>query len=176
MTNLQTISASWVICDSWAGVAGTIALAISQGGPITLIYGPILMLFLVGACALTLAELASVYPTAGGQYHWTSILAPKSINRSLVCSFLNLIFWQSLTVSSPELLLRYDKRVFLDCHLHRDRYYSCPADCGNCPILQSELHPAAVALFPHISNHKRMCSTLQHYIVEAIALDSRPIL
>jgi choline transport protein len=86
MTKLQTISASWVICDSWAGVAGTIALAISQGGPTTLVYGPILMFFLVGACALTLAELASVYPTAGGQYHWTSILAPRSINRSLVCT------------------------------------------------------------------------------------------
>lgn len=85
MTKLQTISASWVICDSWAGVAGTIALAISQGGPVTLVYGPILMFLLVGACALTLAELASVYPTAGGQYHWTSILAPKGINRSLVC-------------------------------------------------------------------------------------------
>lgn len=84
MTNLETISASWVICDSWAGVAATVALAISQGGPVTLIYGPILTLILVGACALTLAELASVYPTAGGQYHWTSILAPKSMNRALV--------------------------------------------------------------------------------------------
>lgn len=85
MTNLETISASWVICDSWAGVAATVALAISQGGPVTLIYGPILTLILVGACVLTLAELASVYPTAGGQYHWTSILAPKSMNRALVC-------------------------------------------------------------------------------------------
>lgn len=84
MTYLETISASWVICDSWAGVAGTVALAISQGGPVTLIYGPILMLLLVGACTFTLAELASVYPTAGGQYHWTSIMAPKSINRGLV--------------------------------------------------------------------------------------------
>lgn len=84
MTKLETISASWVICDSWAGVAGTIALAISQGGPVTLIYGPILTLFLVGACALSLAELASVYPTAGGQYHWTSILAPKRVNRGMV--------------------------------------------------------------------------------------------
>ena len=87
MTKLETISASWVICDSWAGVAGTIALAISQGGPVTLIYGPILTLFLVGACALTLAELASVYPTAGGQYHWTSILAPKRVNRGMVSNF-----------------------------------------------------------------------------------------
>jgi hypothetical protein len=84
MTKLETISASWVICDSWAGIAGTISLAIAQGGPVTLVYGPILILILVGCCALTLAELASVYPTAGGQYHWTSILAPKSMNRSLV--------------------------------------------------------------------------------------------
>ncbi|CAI7677496.1 unnamed protein product [Penicillium manginii] len=34
MSYLQTISASWVICDSWAGLAGTVALAISQGGPL----------------------------------------------------------------------------------------------------------------------------------------------
>lgn len=84
MTKLETISASWVICDSWAGIAGTVSLAIAQGGPVTLIYGPILILVLVGSCALTLAELASVYPTAGGQYHWTSILAPKSMTRALV--------------------------------------------------------------------------------------------
>ncbi|CAG7920911.1 unnamed protein product [Penicillium olsonii] len=95
MSNLETISASWVICDSWAGVAGTIALAISQGGPVTLIYGPIATMVLVGACALTLAELASVYPTAGGQYHWTSILAPKSINKSLsyCCGITNMFSW-----------------------------------------------------------------------------------
>lgn len=86
MTNLETVSASWSICDSFFGVAGTVALAISQGGPATLIYGPIVMLVLVGACTLSLAELASVYPTAGGQYHWTSILAPKSTNRFLVSS------------------------------------------------------------------------------------------
>lgn len=84
MTYLQTISASWIICDSWAGVAATLALAIAQGGPATLTYGIIFAFLMVGACALTLAELASVYPTAGGQYHWTSILAPKSVNRAVV--------------------------------------------------------------------------------------------
>ncbi|KAJ5989526.1 hypothetical protein N7481_004736 [Penicillium waksmanii] len=95
MSYLETISASWVICDSWAGLAGTVALAISQGGPVTLIYGPLLMFILVGACTLTLAELASVYPTAGGQYHWTSILAPKRVNRSLsyCCGIINMFSW-----------------------------------------------------------------------------------
>ena len=85
MSSLSTISASWIICDSWAGVAATVALAIVQGGPVTMIYGLILMFLLGGACVLSLAELASVYPTAGGQYHWTSILAPKYGSRALVC-------------------------------------------------------------------------------------------
>jgi choline transport protein len=84
MTKIEIISAGWIICNSWAGIAATFALAIAQGGPVTLIYGPIIMFVLVGSCALTLAELASVYPTAGGQYHWTSILAPISWSRGLV--------------------------------------------------------------------------------------------
>lgn len=84
MTPLQTISASWIICDSWAGVAATVALATVQGGPVTLTYGLIAMFVLVGACVLSLAELASVYPTAGGQYHWTSILAPRRARRVMV--------------------------------------------------------------------------------------------
>lgn len=84
MSGIETISAGWIICNSWAGIAATFALAITQGGPVTLIYGPIIMFVLVGACAATLAELASVYPTAGGQYHWTSILAPKGWSRGLV--------------------------------------------------------------------------------------------
>lgn len=51
----------------------------------TLLYGQILIFILVGlGSTATLAELTSVYPTAGGQYHWTSILAPKSTNRALV--------------------------------------------------------------------------------------------
>ncbi|OJJ36973.1 hypothetical protein ASPWEDRAFT_58694 [Aspergillus wentii DTO 134E9] len=95
MTYLETISASWVICDSWAGMAATVSLAIAQGGPVTLVYGPITTLVLVGGCALTLAELASVYPTAGGQYHWTSILAPKGMSRGLsyCCGVANVFAW-----------------------------------------------------------------------------------
>ncbi|KAL4907150.1 hypothetical protein BDW74DRAFT_189707 [Aspergillus multicolor] len=95
MTPLQTISASWIICNSWAGVAATVALAIVQGGPVTLTYGLIALFILVGACVLSLGELASVYPTAGGQYHWTSILAPKRARRvmSYACGAANMFAW-----------------------------------------------------------------------------------
>jgi len=73
MSGLEIISAGWIICNSWAGIAATFALAISQGGPVTLIYGPIIMCVLVGACAATLAELASVYPTGWWPRYLVSI-------------------------------------------------------------------------------------------------------
>jgi choline transport protein len=44
---------------------------------------------------VTLAELASVYPTAGGQYHFTSILAPQRYNRqfSYICGMISTLSW-----------------------------------------------------------------------------------
>ncbi|KAJ4984182.1 choline transport [Stagonosporopsis vannaccii] len=111
MSGLETISAGWIICNSWAGIAATFALAISQGGPVTLIYGPIIMCVLVGACAVTLAELASVYPTAGGQYHWVSILAPQKWSRALsyLCGATNVFSWiaicAGIAIIAPQLCL-----------------------------------------------------------------------
>ncbi|KAH6632978.1 amino acid/polyamine transporter I [Boeremia exigua] len=111
MSGLETISAGWIICNSWAGIAATFALAISQGGPVTLIYGPIIMCLLVGACAVSLAELASVYPTAGGQYHWVSILAPEKWSRGLSywCGATNVFSWiaicAGIAIIIPQLCL-----------------------------------------------------------------------
>jgi len=78
------ICLGWNICNSWAGVAVTMAVSIPSGGMVTLIYGILLTTFAYICIVGTLAELASVYPTAGGQYHWTSILAPKKLSRGLV--------------------------------------------------------------------------------------------
>lgn len=64
---LDIVAVGWNICNSWAGVAATLALAIAQGGSVTLIYGVIICFVMVGCSGLTMAELASVYPTAGGQ-------------------------------------------------------------------------------------------------------------
>jgi choline transport protein len=86
MSMLGIIAAGWNICNSWAAVAATLALSISSGGSVTLLYGIIIIFILGGSCALSMAEIVSAYPTAGGQYHFTSILAPKRFSRVLVCS------------------------------------------------------------------------------------------
>lgn len=73
------------ICNSWVGLAATMVIGMQQGGSVTVIYGMMVTLVGLGCSAATMAELASVYPTAGGPYHWTSILAPKRAHRVLVC-------------------------------------------------------------------------------------------
>lgn len=82
---LSIIATGWNICNSWIAVAGTMSISMASGGPMTLIYGIMIMFVLGGSAALTMAEIASVYPTAGGQYHWTSILSPDRVSRGLVC-------------------------------------------------------------------------------------------
>jgi amino acid transporter len=74
------------ICNSWVGLAATMVIGIEQGGTVTVLYGMMLVLITMGCSATTMAELSSVYPTAGGPCHWTSILAPQKITRQLVGS------------------------------------------------------------------------------------------
>ena len=78
------LAASFNILNTWFGLASTLVLGFSNGGPVTIIYGLMLISIVYIATAFSLAELAARYPTAGGQYHWTSILAPPRLSRGLV--------------------------------------------------------------------------------------------
>ena len=55
----------------------------NSGGPAGLVYGFFLTWFGTISVFIVMGELASMIPTAGGQYHWVSILAPKSAKRAL---------------------------------------------------------------------------------------------
>lgn len=153
MSALDIIAAGWIICNSWAGIAATFALAIAQGGPVTLIYGPIIMFVVVGCCAVTLAELASVYPTAGGQYHWVSILAPEKWSRGLVSvlSHKSRGRGSEMLIHISELLLRRDKRLLLDCHWRRGSHHRPPAGSGDGCLLEPNLHTASMACISALS-------------------------
>ncbi|KAL7933052.1 amino acid transporter [Trichoderma chlorosporum] len=91
----QIIALGFNIPNSWAGVATAFPAALIAGGPVSLIYGNFVSTAMYGSAAVTLAELASVYPTAGGQYHFASIMAPKRFNRSIsyICGMVATISW-----------------------------------------------------------------------------------
>lgn len=80
---LSIIAVGYNISNSWVAIAASFAIAIKSGGTVTLLYGIIAVTIAMLCTGLTLAELASVYPTAGGQYHFTSILSPSRWARGL---------------------------------------------------------------------------------------------
>ncbi|KAL9626760.1 MAG: hypothetical protein Q9204_007060, partial [Flavoplaca sp. TL-2023a] len=77
------ISVAFNLLSSWLTVASSMILGLEHGGSVTVLYGLIVVLFLYGAVALFLAEMAARYTTAGGQYHWTALLSPEGSKRGL---------------------------------------------------------------------------------------------
>ncbi|KAB8219530.1 hypothetical protein BDV33DRAFT_191989 [Aspergillus novoparasiticus] len=101
LNGITLLCLAFVICNSWAGIAGSLQLAILAGGPATLVYSIIVAATAYLAIAASLAELAAVYPTAGGQYHIASILAPEQWRQgvSYTCGLLALFSWLVIGVS-----------------------------------------------------------------------------
>lgn len=101
LNGITLLCLAFVICNSWAGIAGSLQLALLAGGPATLIYSILVTTTAYLAIAASMAELASVYPTAGGQYHFASILAPERWRQGLsyTCGLLALFSWLVIGVS-----------------------------------------------------------------------------
>lgn len=71
------------LTNSWFGISASLTTGISSGGPCIIVFG-ILIIAVISSCiGVTLSELASAYPNAGGQYYWTIKLAPKNHARFL---------------------------------------------------------------------------------------------
>ncbi|KKY18075.1 putative amino acid transporter [Phaeomoniella chlamydospora] len=71
---------------TWEAVSAVIATALISGGAPCLFYNYIIAFIGTICIAASLAELASIWPTAGGQYHWVAHLAPE--NHKLFISWL----------------------------------------------------------------------------------------
>ncbi|KAK4216303.1 choline transport protein [Rhypophila decipiens] len=86
---------------SWEGVLVTSVPALLNGGPAGVIYGFLINWAGTISVYTVLAELASIAPTTGGQYHWVAILAPESCRNFLVyiTAWLTTIAWQAMGVS-----------------------------------------------------------------------------
>ncbi|KAI0019842.1 putative amino acid permease [Xylariomycetidae sp. FL0641] len=70
------LSFSTTVLVSWEAFAVTFQGGLINGGPSTLVYGFIFSFLGSLATAASLAEMASISPTSGGQYHWVALLAP----------------------------------------------------------------------------------------------------
>ncbi|RBR12048.1 hypothetical protein FVER53590_04393 [Fusarium verticillioides] len=64
---------------TWEALSSVVATALVSGGAPCLFYNYLLSAVCSICIASSLGEIASIYPTAGGQYHWVAALSPTSI-------------------------------------------------------------------------------------------------
>jgi amino acid transporter len=74
MGGFQNFAISFTIISILAGCLTSYYIAFGQGGPVAITWGWLLVGIMSTIVALAMAEIASVFPTAGGLYYWASKL------------------------------------------------------------------------------------------------------
>ncbi|ESK95311.1 amino acid permease [Moniliophthora roreri MCA 2997] len=77
----QLLAFALTFMESWEVMAMNMSATFYNGGPQTLVWGLLCVIIGSLAQALSMAELASIQPIAGAQYHWTHFLAPERYRR-----------------------------------------------------------------------------------------------
>jgi choline transport protein len=96
----SVLGVGFSLTNSWFGISAALITGINSGGPILIIYGIILLALISTCVGISLSELASAFPNAGGQYFWANELAPKRFTN--VASYLTgwLAWWGSMFTSA----------------------------------------------------------------------------
>ncbi|KAL1652677.1 hypothetical protein SLS61_004657 [Didymella pomorum] len=86
-----------VILSTWENILSTAVFALANGGTAGLIWGYLICMICFGFVTASLAEMASMAPTSGGQYHWVSEFAPRSCQKfiSYIVGWLGVLGWQT---------------------------------------------------------------------------------
>ncbi|GAW20777.1 hypothetical protein ANO14919_102880 [Xylariales sp. No.14919] len=86
---------------SWEGILVTSFAGLLNGGPAGVVWGFLINWFGTISVYTSLGEMASMAPTAGGQYHWVAMMAPDAWSAFLAYTtgWLTTLAWQALAVS-----------------------------------------------------------------------------
>jgi hypothetical protein len=88
-STFQVAFMSFVLASIPYGLATTFFYPLVGGGPTNIIWGWFMVSIIILCVALSLGEITSVYPTAGGVYYQTFMLSPPSYRRiaSWICGW-----------------------------------------------------------------------------------------
>ena len=74
-TWFSLLGVGFSLTNSWWGISAALITGINSGGPVQIVYGLIFFALISTCVGISLSELASALPNAGGQYFWASELA-----------------------------------------------------------------------------------------------------
>ncbi|KAL4899767.1 hypothetical protein BDW74DRAFT_188926 [Aspergillus multicolor] len=80
---LDMIGFSFSIVTCWTALSGVFIIGVKAGGPPVMIFGWIGVCVVTLTVVLSMAEMCSRWPVAGGQYSWVALLAPPKVSREL---------------------------------------------------------------------------------------------
>lgn len=97
------------VLGTWSTLAQDMSTGITNGGPVTILYGLVLVTFCNLCVALSLGELTSAMPTALGQAYWTYHLWPTNTGRflSYMTAWINTFGWWTLTASQSAFMTEF---------------------------------------------------------------------
>ncbi|RBA11115.1 hypothetical protein FPRO05_04288 [Fusarium proliferatum] len=98
---LGTLGLGFSITNSWVSYASCFGQSLLYGGAQATVFGLIVACAVQWLIILGLAEQASAFPSSGGQYHFTYILAPKRYRRfaAFAVGIISVLGWWVITCS-----------------------------------------------------------------------------
>ncbi|KAJ4296220.1 hypothetical protein N0V90_006265 [Kalmusia sp. IMI 367209] len=102
---ISALGLGFSITNSWAGYLSCFGQNLIYGGPNSVVFGLIVAFFVQYTITLGLSELASAYPSSGGQYHFCYILAPPKTRRfaAYITGWMSVLAWWLVTCSGVSL-------------------------------------------------------------------------
>ncbi|OBT68100.1 hypothetical protein VE03_01538 [Pseudogymnoascus sp. 23342-1-I1] len=94
---ISTLGFACTLMSTWEIALMTSAFALINGGTAGLIWGYLIVWMGYMLVFATIAEMASMAPTSGGQYHWVSEFAPRKWQRfvSYTVGWTSVLGWQT---------------------------------------------------------------------------------
>ncbi|KAJ3473317.1 hypothetical protein NLG97_g10378 [Lecanicillium saksenae] len=95
LSTLSTLAMAFAILNTWIALAGSIGLILPSGGSAAFLYGFLFCVACSFCVAASLGELAAIWPTAGGQYHYVFALCTEKWRKpvSFIVGWTNIAGW-----------------------------------------------------------------------------------
>ncbi|SPO23621.1 related to Choline permease [Ustilago trichophora] len=104
-STLALIGLCYCILNSWTAASASLSIALISGGPSVTLWGMVVAFTGVMATALSMAEICHVFPTTGGQYHWSFLLSPPRYRYTVAyfTGWISVAGWVALTATASSL-------------------------------------------------------------------------
>ena len=98
---MSVLGFSCTVLITWEGIPTVLGPSLENGGPAGVIWSFLICWLGMFSTFVAIGELSSMAPTAGGQYHWVSLLAPASSRKffTYTTGWVTVLGWQALIAS-----------------------------------------------------------------------------